>query len=101
MAEMEPIEREIAQLVESFQTGGLKIQSYTIPAKINPSAGRNFKPYALTRIKLDGDAEVTIPIRKGAVNAEMSEIHEKNVTDATQRQFQAISCLAMTTQEKS
>jgi len=101
MAEMEPIERELARLVESFQTGGLKIQSYTIPAKINPSAGRNFKPYALTRIKLDGDAEVTVPTRKGAVLAEMSEIHEQNVADATQRRFQAINCLAVTTQEKS
>ena len=101
MAEMEPIEREIAQLVESFQTGGLKIQSYTIPAKINPSAGRELKPYAITRLKLDGDAEAAIPIRKGAVRDELYEIHEQNVADATQRRFQAISCLAVTTQEKS
>ena len=101
MAEMNPIKREITQLVEYFQTGGLKIQSYTIPAKINPSAGRELKPYAITRLKLDGDTEVTIPIRKEAVLAEMSDIHEQNVADATQRRFQAISCLAVTTQEKS
>ncbi len=87
----------IVKYVEDAAT--LKVQTRYVEISADTGASAKPKPAAYTEIKLDGDADTVIPVRKAENSSELEvdtslfDIHERNVQTAIEYRARMLDAL--------
>lgn len=102
--EMENAIKNAATSVAQYVKNASIMQVETRFVEIGEGNGANFdqtQPVARTVIKLDGDSETVIPLRRSEagtleVDASMFELHQQNVTTAIEYRVRILNALLST-----
>jgi hypothetical protein len=88
---------QIVKYVEDAAT--LKVRTRYVEISAETGASAQPKPAAYTEIKLDGDADTVIPVRKDETTSELEvdialfDIHERNVQTAIEYRARMLDAL--------